>query len=197
MQVISCSGHHSPRNCSVNLENVNALRNSFGIKVSNHQKHEKAFRGRIFSFTTCGNNHFKKLRAKTVRWLNFARSHVSVKEPDLPWPLQGQLDSPGLHSVLSPLGGGDNTSEMRSPLVQTASGLKPLAVQFCITRCQCGLSQLPHSFLCRRCTSLPRGAFLASWQTQAYLRNRNFTKDIIALHILKHNNPALFNTMTF
>lgn len=104
-QVISCSGHHSQRNCSVNLENVSALRNSFGIKVSNHQKHEKAFRGKIFSFIPCGNNHFKKLRAKTGRWLNFAPSHVSVKEPDLPWPLLGQLDSPGLHSVLSPLGG--------------------------------------------------------------------------------------------
>ena len=83
--------------------------------------------------------------------------------------------------------------------MQPASGFKPLAVQFCITRCQCGLSQLPPSFLCGTRTRLHPGAFLKSWQMQAYLQNRNFTKSIVRFRILKHKDPktAPFNATAF
>lgn len=106
MQVISCSGYHSQSNCSVNLENRNALKNSFGIKVSNQRKHKKAFRSKIFSFTMCGNNHFKKWRAKTLRWLNLDRCTQACPAFPQMGMVGEHLISPGLHGVSSPGGGG-------------------------------------------------------------------------------------------
>lgn len=124
------------------------LKTHLAVKCLATRATKKAFRSKIFSFEVCRNDNFKKLRGKTLRWLNFARVHTSIKEPDLPWPHPGRLKSPGLHWVLSPLvegagvgGWGGGVSKMRSPLMQTVSGFQPLAVQFCITRCQCELSR--------------------------------------------------------
>lgn len=131
------------------------LLNSFGTRVSGHREHKKAFRSTIFTFKMCGNHHLKKLGGKTLRWLNFARVHPSVKKRDL----QGRAGAAevtwsALSSALSAgtAGGGRERGGGEGEVRHTGGARwseplrsEPLAVRLCITRCQCGLSQQPPS----------------------------------------------------
>lgn len=74
---------------------------------------------------------------------------------------------------------------MRSLLMQTASDFQSWAVQFCITRCQCGVSQLPPSLLQEMYHTSPRILPQSSaGKTQGYFQHHNFTEYIVYLHIL-------------
>lgn len=158
------------------------LLNSFGTRVSGHREHKKAFRSTIFTFKMCGNHHLKKLGGKTLRWLNFARVHPSVKKRDL----QGRAGAAevtwsALSSALSAgtAGGGRERGGGRGRCVTQE---EPVGVnRFGPSLWQCGFVSLdvsvdfPSSRLLSAGDTLAR-SFCRSWRTHGYFQNHNFTK---------------------
>lgn len=157
-------------------------------------------------------NHFKKLGGKTLRQLDFAPVHTSTEKPAQPWLHRAaEVMWSAVRTVLSlegREGGQDRCIKKEEPTDAGCLRFQPVAVRFCITRCQCALSQRPPSRLCRGCPrhhtqgpSAGAGKHRAIHRTEISPNRWSMYRFGLCRVILKHRNPepqaALWNATTF